>query len=48
MAQMNSPKKQHFYSDIARVEWLFGASLPVLDRGRRPVSEALGVKPCSA
>ena len=26
LAQMNSPKKQHFFSDIARVEWLFGAS----------------------
>jgi len=25
LAQMNSPKKAHFYSDIARVEWLFGA-----------------------
>jgi hypothetical protein len=25
LAQMNSPKKAHFYQDIARVEWLFGA-----------------------
>jgi hypothetical protein len=25
LAQMNSPKKAHFYQAIARVEWLFGA-----------------------
>jgi len=25
LAQMNSPKKAHFFEDIARVEWLFGA-----------------------
>ena len=26
MSQMHSSKKQHFYADITRVEWMFGAS----------------------
>jgi hypothetical protein len=26
LSNSNSPRKQHFYAEISRVEWLFGAA----------------------
>ena len=48
LAQMNSPKKAHFFEDIARVEWLFGAcfrfgprSTPASVRPRREAMQCV-------
>ena len=45
MARMNSEKKEHFYADITRDEWLFGAAF---GSGPRSTRGNMGRWPCSA